>query len=140
MPGRGAAEHGPHQLRVIGLQHAHGVAGGTPQAQQVAGLGITLEQGLVGGQGLFDLGVGRQVLARRQAQLLRRLALGLHEVVDAVLGDQPGCTLGQFQAQFLRGPVVCGHGAQNNWSVLSCWSGLSTKGLCPWSCSMDLGA
>ena len=97
----GAGKHRPHQPRFEFAQHAHRVEGDAALLPQRMVVRIAVEQALVLAQGRLDFHVFRQHGDIVDAQPVGRLALGLQEILDAVLGHDPRRFLGEGAAQVL---------------------------------------
>ena len=99
--GGGAGEHRTHQARLKLLQHAHGVQGDAALFLQGVVMRIAAEQALMLAQRRLDFDVFGQHGDIVDAQSVRRLALGLQEILDAVFGHDARRFLGQSAAQIL---------------------------------------
>ncbi len=82
-------------------QQTHGLQGDAALLLQRMVMRIPAEQPLMGAQRRFDLDVLRQHRDIVHAQAIRRLALGLQKILDAVLGHDARGFLRQRAAQIL---------------------------------------
>ena len=99
--GGGAREHRSDQARLELAQHAHRIQGDAALFFQGGVVGIAPEQSLMFAQRGYDFDVFRQHRDIIHAQPIRRLALCLQEILDAVFGHDSRRFLSESAAQIL---------------------------------------
>ena len=97
--GRGPVQHRPHEPRLELVEQTHGIERDSTLFLQGVIVGVTAEKPLMFPERRLDLDVLRQYGDIVDPQPVGRLALGLQEIFDAVLGHDTRRFLGERSAQ-----------------------------------------